>query len=151
MQERFLRHVNLPVEDALAGFNLAPLAARRDMAMLGLIHRARLGKGPTQLSQYFRDAPRSTGRTRRVSNLHSRQVCDWVHTLRLDTTRRSALGLVQVYNALPQRLVDAGSEKSFQAELQWNLKRKAAMGGSDRWHLLFSPRVSFLERLRFLS
>ena len=32
--------------DALTSFHLAPLASRRNMAMLGAIHRAVLGEGP---------------------------------------------------------------------------------------------------------
>ena len=33
--------------------NLAPLAVRRDIAMLGLIHRAMLGRGPAQFREFF--------------------------------------------------------------------------------------------------
>ena len=36
-------------EEALEHFSLAPLAARREIAMLGVIHRAVLKKGPLQL------------------------------------------------------------------------------------------------------
>ena len=39
---------------ALLNFNLAPLATRRDIGMLGVIHRTALGKGPSQLKQHFK-------------------------------------------------------------------------------------------------
>jgi len=39
IQKRFLRHIGISEEDAVQHFNLAPLACRRDMATLGLIHR----------------------------------------------------------------------------------------------------------------
>eukprot|EP00969_Alexandrium_andersonii_P279798 12368234-Alexandrium_andersonii.AAC.1 len=39
---------------ALLRFRLAPLAVRRDIALLGLVHRAALGLGPPQLQQIFR-------------------------------------------------------------------------------------------------
>jgi len=57
---RFLREVGLNREEALMVFHLAPLASRRDMAMLGVIHRAVLGKGPEQVRKYFArsDAPK---------------------------------------------------------------------------------------------
>ena len=38
-------------EDALFVFHLAPLSVRRDIAMLGVVHRTVLGWGPVQ----FRD------------------------------------------------------------------------------------------------
>ena len=42
----FLKQVGISEMDALISFHLAPLASRRDMAMLGAIHRAVLGEGP---------------------------------------------------------------------------------------------------------
>ena len=46
VQEKFLEDVGISSQDALLHFNLAPLASRRDMAMLGMIHRTVLRKGP---------------------------------------------------------------------------------------------------------
>ena len=40
--------------EALFTCNLAPLCSRRDMAMLGLIHRTMLGAGPPQFQAFFR-------------------------------------------------------------------------------------------------
>ena len=39
---------------ALAEFHLAPLQVRRDIAMLGLIHRTALGKGPPPFAEHFK-------------------------------------------------------------------------------------------------
>eukprot|EP00969_Alexandrium_andersonii_P269227 11899382-Alexandrium_andersonii.AAC.1 len=41
-------------EEALLRFGLAPLAVRRDIALLGMIHRTILGKGPSQFAAFFR-------------------------------------------------------------------------------------------------
>ena len=49
VQARFLREVGLSELQALVDYRLAPLASRRGMAMLGLLHRVNLGKAPTQL------------------------------------------------------------------------------------------------------
>lgn len=38
-QQKFLRELCISEEDALLHFNLQPLSSRRDIAMLGLIHR----------------------------------------------------------------------------------------------------------------
>ena len=39
--------------DALRSFRLAPLRVRRDIALLGLIHRTVLGRGPKQFQELF--------------------------------------------------------------------------------------------------
>ena len=52
VQRSFLKEVGLSDTDALLRFNLAPLSSRRDMAMLGVIHRAVLGLGPKQLHKF---------------------------------------------------------------------------------------------------
>ena len=53
VQRRFLRECGLSDEDALLHFNLAPLETRRDIAMLGLIHRSVLGCGPRHFANMF--------------------------------------------------------------------------------------------------
>ena len=45
---RLLRVAGLTQEDSLLEFGLAPLNSRRDIAMLGLIHRTVIGEGPDQ-------------------------------------------------------------------------------------------------------
>ena len=47
----FLRKVGISEIDAIVNFKLAPLASRRDIVMLGVIHRAVLGEGPPQLRE----------------------------------------------------------------------------------------------------
>ena len=53
VQERFLKEAGVTELEALMVFNLAPLSSRRDMGMLGLIHRTTLGKGPQQFNEHF--------------------------------------------------------------------------------------------------
>ena len=55
--------------------------------------------------------------------------------------RRSALGLVAVYNLLPTEAVQQLSVKGFQTKLAELLKERAA-AGCDDWALTFSPRVA---------
>ena len=52
MQTRFLKELDVSPEQALVEFHLAPLSTRRDISMLGMVHRAALGKGPSQLHQF---------------------------------------------------------------------------------------------------
>ena len=53
IQERFLREVGLTAVSALERYNLAPLKTRRDISILGILHRVRLGLAPPQISELF--------------------------------------------------------------------------------------------------
>ena len=53
VRTRFLRERGLSDEDAFLHFNLAPLEARRDIAMLGLFHRSVLRNGPRPFRDMF--------------------------------------------------------------------------------------------------
>ena len=70
--------------------------------------------------------------TRRQSNLHNRQLHDYLDGNHNELIRRSLLGLPKVYNSLKQEVVDAKSVKSFQRELQ-ELVRKKAEKCEDGW------------------
>ena len=52
-QEKFLGKAGVTEAEALINFNLALLAARRDMAMLGLLHRTVVGKGPPHFKEHI--------------------------------------------------------------------------------------------------
>jgi len=138
IQKRFLRHIGIFDEDAVQHFNLAPLACRRDMAMLGLIHRAILKEGPAHFEHFFfrNDTARRYERRHHSNELHS-----WRKGQFLELFRRSAFGLVDVYNMLPQSFMGQATVKGFQHELQ-ALIRKGAAARHPRWHELFSPRLA---------
>jgi hypothetical protein len=127
LQTRFLRDAGVDEETALVHFNLAPLNTRRDMAMLGLIHRTMLGKGPDQFRQFFQgvadkkfDDPRC-----RISG---------------DLAKRSAFGLVAIYNLIPYKCRCAKTVKEFQRNLQIIVQERAAEG-LGHWRNTFCPRV----------
>ena len=105
IQRRFLREIGVSELEALMEFNLAPLSSRRDMAMMGLIHRTVLRQGPESFGQFFRlsTQPRSCHRTRAATRRHSRQLQDIRSGGFLEIERRSALGLASVYNLLARR------------------------------------------------
>ena len=100
-QDKFLGELGISPEDALVHFNFAPLSCRRDMAMMGLLHRAALGKGPDHFKQFFKLSTAERHCTRSGSGRHSRQLLDIRNEHFLEIERRSALGLVWVYNRLP--------------------------------------------------
>ena len=130
-QEKFLADVGISSKDALLHFNLAPLASRRDMAMLGLIHRTVLRKGPGHFRQVFRVTDDGSRR-------HRYTLLD--QGARSNLRSRSALGLIPVYNMLPADAVEHKTVSAFQANLQSMLKDRASSDVQD-WEKLFSPRI----------
>jgi hypothetical protein len=89
LQDRFLRDLGITREAALMDFSLAPLSMRRDIAMLGILHRAAISDGPEQFRKYF---------YRKPSSLNLYDALDGKVSSRL--MRRSIWGLPKVYNTL---------------------------------------------------
>ena len=134
---KFLGDIGVSVLDALLHFNLGPLRTRRDIAALGVIHRAVLHKGPAHFQAFFCLDPAPPRQSKRFP-CHDRQVADPYWSLSRDYIRRSTLGYIWVYNFLPGIVVKATSVKSFQRELNSTLKYVAATGYDD-WETLYSP------------
>ena len=122
-------------------FNLAPLEARRDMAMLGLIHRTVLGLSPPQFYEWFflAETTEPAYLTRYQENKHDKQLHDWLKHKDTELLRRIALGLVRVHNKLPQEAVDCISVRAFQTWLHCRVKQEAARG-TDNWENCFNLR-----------
>jgi hypothetical protein len=151
IQEHVLEAAGLSKEEALFECNLAPLSARRDMAMLGVVHRTVLGRGPKQFREFFALTGVSPAANRH--RLQVREYCQgsdaaWTeigwgstpHAPIPNYIQRSALGLCTVYNLLPAGIVEGSSSVScFQAKLQLLLK-EACKSGCQHWDTLLSPR-----------
>ena len=94
--------------EAISDYRLAPLNSRRDMAMLGLIHRTVIGEGPDQFKKYFvRESESRHPDGRENQRRHDKQLISYRKGKFLDIMATSALGLIDVYNLLPQATVDA--------------------------------------------
>ena len=147
VQERLLRELGLTDADALEHFGLAPLQVRRDVAMLGVVHRAVLRKGPPQLWSFFTAAQRRLdGPTTRSAGRHRKQLQTYRTGHYLETVRRSALGCVDVYNELPPGLVEtAASVRAFQGLLQ-ALVLSVLRDGREHWRELLTTRTHSWER-----
>ena len=145
VQDKLRKAVGCTEEELLQHWNLAPLATRRDVAMLGLVHRTVLGKGPRHFQRFFRrreggQAASFWTRGAEKRQEHGRQLEEVPYTHCPELLRRSALGLVKVYNMLPAHVVQAGTVKDFQSNLQELLKERVRSGCED-WAETFSPRV----------
>jgi hypothetical protein len=125
IQTKLLKAAGATETEALLNFHLAPLAARRDMALLGLIHRTVLGRGPPQFRRFFEleegEGHENKGRHR----LQIKQLANHWSDFALPGSRPAAyiehsmFGLVKVYNVLPPAIVEASFDvPSFQKRLQ---------------------------------
>ena len=94
VQSRFLQNAGISEIDAVVHFHLVPLSVRRDIAMLGVIHRAVLGKGPLHFQEHFL-----------IASQMWRKVVDTRASLKHPIIKRSVLGLVVIYNMLPASCV----------------------------------------------
>ena len=145
VQRTFLHKLGLTAETALAKYHLAPLCTRRDMALLGVVHRAVLGKGPPQFKRWFfpaKPVPHAY-KTRMQQARHDRQLHDYLGLGQTQLLRRSALGLPRVYNKLPQKIVSCTSVKEFQRALQELAKQRASKGVSN-WEKTFSMKPALV-------
>ena len=129
IQSKFLEAAGIDDGEALMSFSLAPLETRRDIAMLGVLHRTVLGKGPPHFRKLFQI---ETGRTIRDPRTYMKGAI----------VKRSALGLVFIYNQLPASLRNASRVKVFQGELQ-NLLKERLSSGCSAWKTRYSPRATW--------
>ena len=148
IQLSFFREVGLDVQSALLDFHMGPLSQRRDISMLGLLHKCVLGCAHPSLCQMFAPAPstqiQSQHATRLARHRHNRQINDVWRGGQLDIVRRSLLGLIKVYNILPQQVVDAADVHIFQKRVT-SIIRRACEDGVQDWQALLSPRKSSLS------
>ena len=128
IQSRFLEDAGLSEADALRCFSLAPLAARRDIAVLGLIHRTVIGKGTRHFRKHF-----FAGDDGRLKNRRA--------DIGGPLVTRSALGLAAIYNMLPATLKATRRVKEFQRRLQLHMKERLEDGRED-WANTYSPRIA---------
>ena len=118
---------------ALLAHHLAPLKARRDIAMLGLPFRVVNGLALPQLKELFTAAsppayPRGWAHT---MIRHGHQLLDPIDGTHTRALERSAFGLIHVWNLLPPDVVELQTVHLFQRCLQGAVKRAAQSGFAD--------------------
>ena len=128
-QDRFLREIGVGPKEALLEHGLAPLHMRRDIAMLGVIHRAAIGEGPPQFRKIFK--------RRAGSRLLEDPYQDVASS---PLIRRSAWGLIPVYNKLGSGAQSIATTALFQQYLQERAKVVAKKQLLAEWTKLYSPR-----------
>ncbi len=155
VQKRFLREMNMPEETALIDYRLAPLQTRRAIAILGFLHRVTLDQVSGQIKAMFPKIGQRPcvgnqipSRVRGATAWHNKQLLDRVSRRSTDQLRRSIYGMVQCYNALPQRIVDSKSVKAFQRALQLGVTHRAREGYAG-WQKIFVEGRHYASLLQF--
>ena len=135
----FLRQINVSLLEALLCFSLPPLETRRDIAMLGVLHRAAIRQPPRHFWNWARLDTRDLRRSSRSLRNSVRPLLPIPDADRLRIGRQSFFGLIGVYNLLPNSVVETASVKDFQSALM-ELLRDCARSGRPDWPHLFSCR-----------
>ena len=133
VQNSFLESVGISAEAALLDFQLAPLIARRDIAMLGMIHKIVHGRAPPQFGAVvrFAHAPCFPRSLRGPGRRHNKQLHDPCLSSCSGLLNRSWLRLIYTWNLLPQHVVDILSTSRFQSVLQTAVKNATRSHVSD--------------------
>ena len=136
LQTNFLKELGLTPLKALQKYKLAPLSTRRDIALLGVLHRIVLGEGPPQFARWFYPAqlPAHSYETRlqEAKRKHGKQLHDYLDENQTALLRRSPLGLPRVYNELEPKTVACKTVRGFQKALQAQVLKEAE-GGNEEW------------------
>ena len=140
VQQNFLKQLNVSTSDAFIEFNFAPSMLRRNIGVLGLIHKRVLGlchPAFEDLLPWYEhriSIPRGFG--------HNKQLYD--HRLEVSHQRalfdKSIFAMVDIYNNLPQSLVDSPNVKVFQRGLT-HIAKERCKKGDPEWHLSFNRRT----------
>ena len=141
----FIHAIGIDARTATLDFNFALLNTRRDIALLGLLHKIELGFAHSSLRSLFprADSVERKNITRLCFNRHSRQLhdeCDGTHT---EVMSRSIFGLVRIYNLLPESVASSKSVSRFQHLLTGAVKSQCQSNVLD-WDRLFCPRRRFI-------
>ena len=140
VQTRFLRELGLSEEHAFLEFNFAPPKLRRNIGILGLLHKRVLDLCHPSFerllpwyNQRF-DEARGFG--------HSKQLYGhWVEVTHCQGLfARSIFAMVDIYNNLPQQAVDATSVTIFQKYLT-HIARTKCQSGDGAWSSSFCRRT----------
>ena len=137
VQNEFVAELSLSLREALLDYNLAPLCTRRDISMLGLVHRVSMGVAPTQFSRFIHPVRHGVMNRGWACNVdrHTKQLHDPIDGTTTRMMERSVLGLVYTYNCLPLKVVDLKDVHHFQHALQ-NAVKACARSGNSGWEAL---------------
>ena len=139
IQRQFLKEIGETERSAFLDFNFAPPLLRRNIGILGVLHKRVIGKSHPifqQLLPFQRDLFQE-GRP----GDHNKQL--YGHMWEVKNQRglhdRSIFAMVHTYNNLPQKVVDCASVSEFQTALTKIVRANCEVGLPD-WQYTFDCR-----------
>ena len=145
LQRSFVSELRITEEMAFLDFNFGPLCLRRDIGLLGFLHKRVLNQCHQGIQRLF---PFKMG----PSPFHDKQLESYMSqiTCRQDLYFRSIFGLVHVYNRLPQNIVDLTSVQAFQSTLT-KLARRRCLSWDANWRKAFRDCAELWTTLGFMA
>ena len=152
MQRRFLQGLCIDEEPAFLDYNFAPPSVRREIGILGLIHKRVLGCAhPAYESLLPFCGPDRYQYSGIFAARHDKQLQSGIDrcTFRHNVMFRSIFGMAELYNKLPQRIVDCQSVSAFQNELTRIVRARCADECED-WKSTFNTD-RFAQRVNLMQ
>ena len=140
-----MRELAISEGDAFIVHRLAPLSLRRDIALLGMLHKRVLGICHPCFADLFPFAPVPTdgdvhyGHDKQLDNFSDDSIN------RGTLWKRSIFALIHVYNRVPQHIIDLMNVSKFQAALTKIVRTRYENGHAD-WKHTFDPNRSIARR-----
>ena len=145
LQSAFVRELHVTEEFVFLVHNFAPLELRRDIGILGFLHKRVLGECHPAIMNLLP---------------FSSQNYAWRHPKQLETYLescvvrpvlywRSLFGLIHVYNRLPDYVIASPSVKVFQARLTEGAKKRCS-SGDPLWRRAFRDCAQLWDSLPHL-
>ena len=125
--------LRLSPTEALIKYKLAPLRTRRDIALLGFLHRFAHHKAPSCFNDLFHFGEASALARRRSQAVHDRQIHDPIDGTQSRALERSVYGLIYTYNSFPPEVVAAPDTSGFQRFLQRAVVKASGCAVSQEW------------------
>ena len=143
-QSSFLHQLQMTSEQAFLEFNFAPPSLRRNIGILGLLHKRALGKCHPSFERLLPFLADKVSQT--LGSGHNKQLYGhWdVISSHQALFNRSIFAMVDIYNCLPQRIIDCTSVTAFQKELT-QVARRRCKDGNAAWAASYSRRCAGLE------
>ena len=139
-QRGFLQEIGMSPEIAFVEHNFAPPRLRRNIGMLGFLHKRVLGLSHPNIQKLLPFHADVFGSLR--AGEHDKQLYGHILEVQQQQSlhRRSVFGMVDVYNRLPQHVVNYPTISVFQRHLTLEA-RKLCQDGNSTWIDSFSCRL----------
>ena len=135
-----MHEIELTEEQAFLECNFAPPSLRRDIGVLGLLHKRVLGKAHPVFQKLLPFHTDVFGSLRPAE--HRFQL--YGHSLEVQRQHglhdRSIFAMVYIYNRLPLDILESLTVAAFQRKLTRMVRFRCELG-EERWKLVFNSRV----------